>query len=215
MYELNTDSARKADSGGSMINEVGKYVGTFTQAEDVTARSGTKGVSLTFESNSGQKARLSLYTKKSDGTTIMGFDTLMAIMTCLKLRSIKPTPGIVKSWDNDQNKEVEKQSTVFPDLCGKSIGLLLETEDYLKQDGTPAKNPRIIIKSVFQAETELTASEILDRKTSPVMLPKMVEGLRHRPLKNAPKPRSSHDDAGFEHASAGFDMADDADLIPF
>jgi len=215
MYELNTDSARKADSGGSMINEVGKYVGTFTQAEDVTAKSGTKGVSLTFESNSGQKARLSLYTKKSDGTTIMGFDTLMAIMTCLKLRSIKPAPGIVKSWDNDQRKEVEKQATVFPDLCGKSIGLLLETEDYLKQDGTLSQHPRLVIKSVFQAETELTASEILDRKTSPVMLPKMVEGLRHRPLKNAPKPRVQHDDGGFEHASAGFDMADDADLIPF
>jgi len=216
MYELNTDSARKADSGGSMINEVGKYVGTFTQAEDVTAKSGTKGVSLTFESNSGQKARVSLYTKKSDGTTIMGFDTLMAIMTCLKLRSIKPTQGIVKSWDNDQKKEVEKQATVFPDLCGKSIGLLLETEDYLKQDGTPAQHPRIIIKSVFQAETELTASEILDRKTSPAMLPKMVEGLRHRPLKNAPKQRTQqHDDGGFDHASAGFDMANDEDIIPF
>lgn len=215
MYELNTDSARKADQGGQMINELGKYVGTFTQAEDVTAKSGTKGVALTFESN-GQKARLSLYTKKSDGTTIMGFDTLMAIMTCLKLRSIKPTPGIVKSWDNDQKKEVEKQATVFPDLCGKPIGLLLETEDYLKQDGSLSQHPRIVIKSVFQADTELTASEILDRKTSPVMLPKMVEGLRHRPLKNAPKPRSQqHDDGGFEHASAGFDMANDEDPIPF
>lgn len=215
MYELNTDSARKADQGGQMISEVGQYVGTFTQAEDITAKSGTKGVSLTFESN-GQKARLSLYTKKSDGTTIMGFDTLMAIMTCLKLRSIKPAPGIVKTWDNDQRKEVEKQATVFPDLCGKPIGLLLETEDYLKQDGSLSQHPRIVIKSVFQADTELTASEILDRKTSPVMLPKMVEGLRHRPLKNAPKPRSQqHDDGGFEHASAGFDMANDEDLIPF
>lgn len=216
MYDLNTDSARKADQGGQMISELGKYVGTFTQAEDVTAKSGTKGVSLTFESNSGQKARLSLYTKKADGTTIMGFDVLMAIMTCLKLRSIKPEPGVVKSWDNDQRKEVEKHSTVFPGLCGKPIGLLLETEDYLKQDGSLSQHPRLVIKSVFQAETELTASEILDRKTSPVMLPKMVEGLRHRPLKNAPKQRTPlHEEGGFEHASAGFDMADDSDLIPF
>lgn len=215
MYELNTDSARKADQGGQMISEVGKYVGTFTQAEDITAKSGTKGVSLTFESN-GQKARLSLYTKKADGTTIMGYDTLMALMTCLKLRSIKPAPGVVKSWDNDQRKEVEKEATVFPDLCGKPIGLLLETEDYLKQDGTVAANPRIIIKSVFQAETELTASEILDRKTVATNLPKMVEGLRHRPLKNAPKPKAAAaDDYGFDHqpASSGFDDADD--LIPF
>lgn len=217
MYELDTNSARKADSGGSMINELGKYVGTFTQAEDVTAKSGTKGVSLTFESNAGQKARLSLYTKKSDGTTIMGFDTLMAIMTCLMLRKIKPTQGIVKSWDNDQRKEVEKHATVFPDLCGKPIGLLLETEDYLKQDGTQARRPRIIIKSVFQAETELTASEILDRKTTPVSLPRMVEGLRHRPLKTAPKPQyQTTSDHGFDNASrpsSGFDELDDS--IPF
>lgn len=213
MYELNTDSARKADSGGQMINEVGKYVGTFTQAEDITAKSGTKGVGLTFESN-GQKARVSLYTKKADGTNIMGFDTLMAIMTCLKLRSIKPASGVVKSWDNEQRKEVEKQATVFPDLCGKPIGLLLETEDYLKQDGSLAANPRIVIKSVFQAETELTASEILDRKTVATNLPKMVAGLRHRPLKNAPKPKAQ-DDYGFDHqpAHAGFD--DDDGSIPF
>ena len=215
MYELNTDSARKADSGGS-INEIGKYVGTFTQAEDVTAKSGTKGVSLTFESNAGQKARLSLYTKKADGTTIMGFDVLMAIMTCLKLRSIKPEPGVVKSWDSDQRKEVEKHSAVFPGLCGKQIGLLLETEDYLKQDGTQAQHPRIIIKSVFQAETELTASEILDRKTTPASLPKMVEGLRHRPLKTAPKPQyQTTSDHGFDNASRPSSGFEDDGEIPF
>ena len=215
MYELNTDRARKADSGGS-INEIGKYVGTFTQAEDVTAKSGTKGVSLTFESNAGQKARLSLYTKKADGTTIMGFDVLMAIMTCLKLRSIKPEPGVVKSWDNDQRKEVEKHSAVFPGLCGKQIGLLLETEDYLKQDGTQAQHPRIIIKSVFQAETELTASEILDRKTTPASLPKMVEGLRHRPLKTAPKPQyQTTSDHGFDNASRPSSGFEDDEMIPF
>lgn len=213
MYELNTDSARKADQGGQMISEVGKYVGTFTQAEDVTAKTGTKGVGLTFESN-GQKARLSLYTKKADGTTIMGYDTLMAIMTCLKLRSIKPASGVVKSWDNDQHKEVEKQSTVFPELCGKSIGLLLETEDYIKQDGTMAANPRIVIKSVFQAETELTASEILDRKTVATNLPRMVEGLRHRPLKNAPKPKAQ-DEYQYDHQPASAGFADDESEIPF
>lgn len=214
MYELNADSARKADQGGQMINEVGKYVGIFTQAEDVTAKSGTKGVSLTFESNSGQKARLSIYTKKADGQTIMGFDTLMAIMTCLKLRSIKPTAGVVKNWDNDQRKEVERESTVFPDLVGKPIGLLLETEDYIKQDGTIAQNPRLVIKSVFQAETELTASEILDRKTVPNNLPKMVAGLHHRPLKNAPKPKGQAD-YGFDHQPAGAGFADENEEIPF
>ena len=36
------------------------------------------------------------------------------------------------------------------------------------------------------AADELTASEILDRKTEPLQLARMVEGLRHRPAKHAP-----------------------------
>lgn len=190
MYALDTNSARKADSGGSMINEVGKYIGTFTQAEDITAATGTKGVAMVFESG-GKKARLSLYTKKADGTTIQGSDLLMAILTCMKLRGIRPVAGKVTAWDNEARQEFEKQAMVFPELCGKQIGLLLETEDYLKSNGVQAEHPRLVIKNVFQAGTELTASEILDRKTSPEMLPKMVAALRHRPLKNAPKPRQS------------------------
>ena len=95
MYALDTQSARKADQTGSRITELGKYVGTFTQAEDITAGTGTKGVALRFESN-GQSANLSLYTIKPDGEKIMGYQALMAIMTCMSLRNIAPKPGTVK-----------------------------------------------------------------------------------------------------------------------
>jgi hypothetical protein len=98
MYALDPKAARKADQTGNRINEIGKYVGVFTQAEDITASTGTKGVALRFESN-GQQANLSLYTKKADGTEIMGLQALMAIMTCMRLRNIKPAPGTVKHWD--------------------------------------------------------------------------------------------------------------------
>jgi hypothetical protein len=57
-------------------------------------------------------------------------------------------------------------------LQGKPIGLLLETEDSLKRDG--ATGLRMVIKGVFQADTELTASEMLDRKTKPEQLARMV-----------------------------------------
>jgi hypothetical protein len=206
MYNLDPKTARKADQTGNRITEIGKYVGTFTQAEDITASTGTKGVGLRFESN-GQQANLSLYTRKSNGDEIMGMQALMAIMTCMRLRNIQPKPGTVKHWDNDAKQEVTKQAQVFPDLCGKPIGLLLETEDYAKQDGSIGS--RMVIAGIFQPDTELTASEILDQETVPKQLEKMVARLRHRPLKGAKTPAPTTAAGG----GSGFDDMDDD--IPF
>lgn len=210
MYALDTQAARKADNTGSMIKEIGKYVGQFTQAEDLTAPKGTKGIAFRFESQSGQKAQLSLYTIMKNGDKIMGFETLMAIMTCLKLRNIDPKPGTVKFWNSDARAEETKQGTVFPDLCGKPIGVLLETEDYEKQDHSIGT--RMVLKGVFQAETELTATEILDHKTTPEQLARMVAGLRHRPVKGHRAPAASH------HGDDGYSGGGGAvgeDDIPF
>jgi hypothetical protein len=207
MYALDANTARKADQTGNRITEIGKYVGTFTQAEDIAASTGTRGVALRFESN-GQQANLSLYTKKADGTELMGLQALMAIMTCLRLRNIKPQPGQVKHWDNDARKEVTKAGQVFPDLCGKPIGLLLETEDYTKTDG--GTGTRMVIAGIFQADTELTATEILDQKTAPEQLEKMIARLKHRPVKGAKQPASRQ---AAPAGGSGFDDMDDD--IPF
>lgn len=206
MYQLDTTAARKADQTGNRITEIGKYVGVFTQAEDVTASTGTKGVGLRFECD-GQSANLSLYTQKADGTQIMGYQAVMAIMTCLRLRGIEPKPGTVKHWDNEARAEVTRQAKVFPDLCNKPIGLLLETEDYPKNDGSTGT--RMVIAGIFQAGTELTASEILDKKTNPEQLEKMTARLRHRPIKGA---KAAAAPAAAKR-STGFDDVDDD--IPF
>lgn len=206
-YTLDTNEARKADSTGNQIKEIGKYTGKFIQAEDITARTGTKGVALTFESDAGQKTRISLYTKKSDGTIIMGFQALMAVMTCLQLRGIKPVAGQVTRWDAEQKKEIAEAGSIFPELCNKLIGLLLETEDYASNTGE--LKTRMVLQGVFQAKTELTASEILDKKTTPEQLAKMVARLRHRPLKAS----SGSTPSQAAKPSSGFDDMDDD--IPF
>lgn len=207
MYQLDPNAAKKADQTGNRITEIGKYVGTITQAEDITAGTGTKGVALRFEVN-GQSANLSLYTLKTTGETIMGHSVLMAIMTCLGLRNIEPKPGKVKRWDPVAKVEVSEDARVFPDLCGKPLGLLLETEGYWKNDGSEGK--RMVIAGVFQAKTELTASEILERKTAPELLPKMVARLHHRPARGTPAPKSH---AAASVGGSGFDDMDDD--IPF
>jgi hypothetical protein len=66
----------------------------------------------------------------------------------------------------------------------------------------------MVIAGIFQADTEFTASEILDQKTQPEQLEKLVARLRHRPIKGAKtsQPAASKPSRGFD------DMDDD---IPF
>ena len=216
MYTLDTQAARHADTAGATIKEIGKYVGEFIQAKDVVTKKGGRGIEFIFKSQGGQKANLAIYTTGANGDRYQGYDALMAIMTCLQLRGIKPAPGKVTRYDFEAKKEVVEDGTVFPDLH-KPIGVLLETEDYEKKDGSIGT--RMVLKNVFQPGTELTASEILDKKTQPELLAKMVEGLRHRPLKGARQPAPRQDD-GFggppagHPASSGFDEMDDGS-IPF
>lgn len=217
MYTLDVQAARHADTAGATIKEIGKYVGEFVQAKDVVTKKGGRGIEFIFKSQGGQKANLAIYTTGANGDRYQGYDALMAIMTCLQLRGIKPAPGKVTRYDFDTKKEVVEDGTVFPDLH-KPIGVLLETEDYEKKDGSIGT--RMVLKNVFQPSTELTASEILDKKTQPELLAKMVEGLRHRPLKGARQPAPRQDD-GFggppagHPASSGFDGLDDDSSIPF
>lgn len=216
MYTLDVQAARHADTAGATIKEIGKYVGEFIQAKDVVTKKGGRGIEFIFKSQGGQKANLAIYTTGANGDRYQGYDALMAIMTCLQLRGIKPARGKVTRYDFEAKKEVVEDGTVFPDLH-KPIGVLLETEDYEKKDG--GIGTRMVLKNVFQPGTELTASEILDKKTQPELLAKMVEGLRHRPLKGARQPAPRQDD-GFggppagHPASSGFDEMDDGS-IPF
>ena len=216
MYQLDPQAARQADTAGATIKEIGKYVGEFIQAKDVVTKKGGRGIEFIFKSKNGQKANLAIYTMGANGDRYQGYDALMAIMTCMQLRGIKPAPGKVTRYDYDTKKEVVEDATVFPDLH-KPIGVLLETEEYEKRDGSIGT--RMVLKNVFQPNTELTASEILDKKTHPILLPKMVEGLRHRPLKGRPSAPAHHQDDGFggppagHPASSGF--GDDDGSIPF
>lgn len=217
-YTLDTKEARKADSTGDQIKEIGKYIGEFTQVIGTVSKKGTKGVIFSFKSNDSGKATLPIYTVKADGDKIMGFQILMAIMTCLQLRDLKSKKGIAKKYDYDLKQDVEFDAERYPDLEGKKIGLLLETEEYEKQDKDGNKTgeigSKVVLAGVFQAATELTASEILDKKTEPKQLEKMVVRLHHRALKpqtgtNQQRPASAPRSGG----GGGFDDMDDD--IPF
>lgn len=175
-YTLDTEAAKGADSGQYII-ETGKYVGIFTRAEEVSSRQGTEGVEFAFKSNSGATADfLTLWTFNSEGKELPSFKTLNAIMTCAKARTISPKQHQVEKYDSASGQRKKVTATVYPELMNKAIGVLLQK---VWRADKPDKY-KFEIAGVFDAETELTASEILAKKTEPSKLAQMVSALKDK-----------------------------------
>lgn len=210
MYTLNIEAAKKADVIGAYISETGKYVGTFVRAEKLISQAkSTDGIGFTFRADDGRECRFDIWTQKQDGTSLSGLNQINAMMACLQQRTLTVSQQTVKKWDN--GAEVTMPAPCFAELMNKKVGLLLRAEEYEKmKDGhkTGTTGWRMGLFAVFQADTELMASEVLSRKTQPEQLAKVTAMLADKPLK-----------AGSTHAASGSnsmpDVPADFDNIPF
>lgn len=208
MYSLDKQAAMNADKTSNWLTDTGKYIGHIVCAEDIKASTGTRGIALTLKADDGRETRQFIYTVKPDGEKLSGYDLVMALMTCLRLRDIKPASGMVKRWDSDAKQEYTEEGTVFPELANKKIGFLLQKteEPSRKNAGETAWSAKLI--SVFDAQTELMAAEILNGKKEPVMLGQKVAALADRPMKSRPAaPRAT--------SNAGSGITPEDDDIPF
>lgn len=197
-YQLDTSAAKQADNLFSKIEEKGQYLGTLTRAEQVVSKKGTKGVDLSFKTDTGATADyLSIWTHNADGKQLQGFNTLMAIMTCLRVKSLKAELGEVEKYDATTQQRVKAQVLLFKELMNKPVGLLIHMEEYEKTQGGTAWKPSI--SAPFDKDG-FTASEILSKAQSATTLDKMATALRDRPLKNQPA-KPANDDYGFSPQS--------------
>lgn len=206
-YQLNTEAAKAADAMNSRIEDTGKYIGVFTRAEAVKSKKNTIGIDMSFKSDDGQTADyLSVWTHNSEGKEIYGFKQLMAIMTCLRLKSLTKTNAVIEKYDTELKQRVKVSADVYMELTGKPIGLLLQREAYMKDNGTEGFKLNLV--GFFDAETELTASEILGKKTQPELLAKMVAQLKDKPLSG--KQQEHHKAASNDYSDDPFgNMPDD------
>lgn len=205
-YTLDTDAAKQADTGTGRITETGKYVGQFTKAKKVMSIKGTQGIEFTFETTNGQTADyLSMWTVNADGDHIYGYKQLMALMTCLKVRSIDTKAAEVEEYDKDSNSMVKRKAEVFPALMNKPIGILLQMEEYQKKDGSIGE--KAAFAGFFDPQTEQVAVEILDKSEARV-LEKLVSQLV--PVK---KLKGSRPAAAPSHGAPSDSFMDDS--IPF
>lgn len=218
MLTFNPQVAATADQVNSAIRESGKYIGTITRAEKLLSTQGSQGLGLSFKTDDGSTADyLDLYTVNANGDVLPSMKAVQAILGCLQLRQAKE--GKIECEKYDKATKSRKKVVVdgYPEMMGKRIGLLLQKE-LSTNNKTGEDSDRVIVFGVFQHDTELTVSEILAKKIKPETLPKMLEALMARPVRDsrkkgahAPSPASQSHES--EHPGGGFsDMDDD---IPF
>lgn len=207
-YTIDTKAAKEADTIYARIERSGKYVGILTRAESVTSRQETEGVEFSFRADDGSTADfLTLWTYNADGKALSGLKALNAMMTVCQTRGLTPTDGTVEKWDASTGQRGKMPATIFPELTGKRIGLLLQREEYEKRNGDVGSKMNIV--GCFDPESELTASELLARKTQPETLARMVAALRDKTLKGR---SASNAQRPLEPAGGSDDIDDD---IPF
>lgn len=212
MYTLNTEAAKKADVIGAYINDTGKYIGTFTRAEKLVSQAkSTDGIGFTFKDDSGRECRFDVWTQKQTGEALSGLNLINAMMACLSLRGLTTAIQKVKKWHDGQEQVMDAEC--FVELMGKPIGLLLRAEEYEKmKDGRKTGDTgwRMGLFAVFQASSELMASEVLGRKTQPEQLAKVLAQLSDKPIKKSTA-TNVHTSAGH----SGSEVPADFDDIPF
>ena len=193
-YDLDSNAAKQADNINARIEQKGRYLGVITRAEAVTSTKGTQGIDLSFKANSGESADyLTLWTYNKDGKQLMGYNMLMAIMTCLRVKSLKAEYGEIEKYNPDTKKKEKTNVELFKDLMNKQITFLLHMEEYEKTAGGTAWKP--VIFAVCDKDG-FTASEIFAKSTEAKTVVKMEAALKDRPLKaSISMPRQESDNS--------------------
>lgn len=209
-YNLNTQSAKKAEQIGGRIDATGQYTGTFLRAEAVQSSKGTDGIEFSFKAESGASADyLQLWTYNSSGEELRGAQMLQAIMTCLRVKTLLAKTATVEKYDRDAGAKVPVQADVYPDLMGKPIGLLIQMEEYEAKDGSRKWRP--VIWGCYDAATGMTATEILDKALKAERLAELLPRLADKPMKGSAPARREPAAASMPAGEPAF--ADDD--IPF
>lgn len=194
-YGYDPEAAGKADDVASRIDTSAAYVGQFKVVHAIkSAKTGTEGLHFEFNSPGGGSAGFDVYTRKEDGTPTFGQNQVQAMMHILGLRGLKSVTGKYEAWDSEVGKRVETEGDVFPELCNKDIGLVLQKEKITKGDGK--ESYRMNLYGIFDAKTRLTSSELKERKTQPEKLEKMLRSLKDKDSRRQVEPETPQPSVG-------------------
>ena len=206
MYALDTQAAKAANAGGR-IDTTGKYSGTIKRCIMFTNQNGTDGVEFEFVDSTGAGATMTLWTRSQKNPKLSGYNVLMSMMVVCGIRNLSAQTRMVKMYDYDEKAEIDKQVTVAPEFDNKPITLLLQREEYEKSNGDTGY--RMNIYAAVQQGTDLSADEILDRKT----VAEQVHKLMGRLADKKAKPQHGGSAMPSQQQQSRHDELDDA--LPF
>ncbi len=210
-YQRDDQLATQAEGRvGARIETSGAYTGRFTLAKERIARTGTKGIEFTFESDEGQLARyLTLWVTRANGERMdYGYGLLSALMVILGLNQIESKPAVIDEWQADTGQWLPSQVEVFDALMNKPIGVLLQREER-EWEGRTQIGMRIV--EFFDPRDRRTAAEILANAREAQSLNRLVASLRPSVMRSAAPVAAAP--AGTATSSGLADFAEDD--IPF
>lgn len=211
---LNTAEARKADNFSSVIKDSGKYVGVITRAEKLVSKNGVQGLGLSFKTDDGASANyLDIYMVKPDGEKLFGFNTVQALLCCLRLKNADEGEIRFERWNKEERRMAPTTAPGYPAMMGKRIGFVLQKE-IQTHSMTGADTERLNIVGVFEAATGLTSSEILDGKTKAEKIDIIAKMVAANPVRDTRK-RQSTAKAQVVEPQQSAAYADFDDEIPF
>lgn len=199
-YEYDEEAASRAEDG--RIDFSAAFIGKFKRAWHViSGGKGTQGVKLEFEAP-GAMTTLTLWTYNGAGEKLPDYNRLAAFQTLFSLKGLKSRSGMVPGYD-DEGKRIEEKGEIFPDLCDKPIGLILQREDYTRED-THKDSWRLNILCSFHPSTKLTASEIREGKTEAKKYERILRGLKDKDSRTAGKSEPSQPSQGAGVPEGGY-----------
>lgn len=170
-FTLDAKAAIAAESKSSVITETGAYYCTIKQAIVSKTKNGAVEVAFEFNTESRCIARARVYPQNSDGSVNeYGVNVIQAMMVCLRIRTLNTDTAIVEVLDRDAGRTVKAQADVLP-VAGRKIGVVLQ-KVIGEHNGKPTAKTEIY--AFFEYDSNLTASEILNKKDKPEALARLL-----------------------------------------
>lgn len=165
MYTLDMTEVAKNAMNDSFINEKGAYVGKITQAKPIVSKNGTKGVEIIFESSDEKRCTFTVYTEKSTGEKIFGYNQLQKLMFATRSKQLTETQTMVSRKDRQTGQIINERIPQYTELLNKPIGILFNIEVFKTLEGKTYRRPRFV--EAFNPQTLLTTAEEANHVTSP------------------------------------------------
>ena len=223
LFTFNEDEALAGSSvGGGFIKESGAHTGSFSEVYEVTSQGGAKGIYLSFLSDTGAQANITLYTvDKSGGEMKFNGDKIQSLLGLIGFKKGQPlrqkqnTTVKQKDWDNGGMKDVRVIS--YPEIENKHIGVFFEARENT-YNGKTSIRPEIII--FYDAESKQTYAEKakgLDASTLAGLIERMPSVVAAKVTETPPPiPQQNRTTEPPEFPSTPPDVSDDFDDdIPF